>query len=285
MTLASAPPVDVIELLPDEREQLVQLLGDLSAQQWDAPTECPAWSVKGIALHLLGDDVSLLSRQRDGEPPGVVVEATGPSWPELMIALDHFNEDWVQTAGFLSPAVITDLLRVTGDWTSQWYATVDPNRLGETIHWISPADPQPYGLLAAREYLERWIHQLQIRRAVDRPGLTDEQYVVPAVAMTLRGFPRGLVGIPAEPDTTVTFVITDTKASWTLRRTTDGWVLQDGEPPRPNVRLGFSLDSTAALFSRGLPGSTIEKHVTVEGRTDLGDLLVGGLAAFFGREA
>lgn len=284
MAMLLSAEVDVIDLLAEERAQLLSLLTDLSTQEWAAATECPAWSVKGIALHLLGDDISLLSRQRDEEPSSVVVEAKGPTWAELMASLDHFNEQWVETAIFLSPPLLTNLLRVTGDWTQQWYASVDPNRLGETIHWISPIDPQPYWLLAAREYLERWIHHLQIRRAVDRPGLTRARYVIPAIAITMRGFPQGLAGIAAEPGTTVTFSITGADASWTLQRTTDGWALHDGAPAQPSVRLGFSLESAAQVFSRGLLRSDVERHVTVEGEPDLGVMLVAGLAAFFGRE-
>jgi len=284
MAILLSAEVDVIDLLAEERAQLLSLLTDLSTEEWAAATECPAWSVKGIALHLLGDDISLLSRQRDEEPSSVVVEAKGPTWAELMASLDHFNEQWVETAIFLSPPLLTNLLRVMGDWTQQWYASVDPNRLGETIHWISPIDSQPYWLLAAREYLERWIHHLQIRRAVDRPGLTGARYVIPAIAITMRGFPQGLAAIPAEPETTVTFTITDADASWTLQRTTDEWVLHDGAPTQPSVRLGFSLESAAQVFSRGLLRSDVERHVTVEGETDLADLLVAGLAAFFGRE-
>lgn len=91
-----------------------------------------------------------------------------------MAAFDRFNEDWVDAASFFSPALIIELLRITGDWTYRWYSSVDPNEAGETIHWISPTDLQPYWLLGAREYLERWIHHLQIRRAVGQPGLTEE---------------------------------------------------------------------------------------------------------------
>src|SRR4051812_34784821 len=67
---------DVLGLYPGEREELLNLLRGLDADEWEAPTECPAWSVKGIALHILGDDFSLLSRQRDEAPPGVVVDGT-----------------------------------------------------------------------------------------------------------------------------------------------------------------------------------------------------------------
>ncbi len=180
--------------LRDERAELLALLAGLSPEEWALPTECPAWSVKGIALHLLGDDLSLLSRQRDDAEPGVVVELTGPGWDGFMASLDRFNEAWVETASFFSRDLVVDLLRITGDWTHHWYTSIDPNELGETIHWISLTEPQPYWLLAAREYLERWIHHLQISRAVGRPGLTDERFVTPALATTFRGFPPRLGG-------------------------------------------------------------------------------------------
>jgi hypothetical protein len=67
----------VTEALFPERAALVTLLQDLSAEDWAKPTECPAYSVQGIATHILGDDLSLLSRQRDGDKVCVLV--AGPS--------------------------------------------------------------------------------------------------------------------------------------------------------------------------------------------------------------
>jgi uncharacterized protein (TIGR03083 family) len=57
--------VAVTHLFPPERASLVELLASLGAEQWQAPTVCLGWSVKDIALHLLGDDIGLLSRRRD----------------------------------------------------------------------------------------------------------------------------------------------------------------------------------------------------------------------------
>jgi uncharacterized protein (TIGR03083 family) len=283
MAMHPAAQIDATGLLRDERADLLQLLTELSPEEWALPTECPAWTVKGIALHLLGDDLSLLSRQRDKEEPGVVVETTGPEWDGLMASLDRFNERWVEVASFFSPGLLLELLRMSGDWTYRWYTSVDPNELGETIHWMSPTEAQPYWLLAAREYLERWIHNLQIRRAVGRSGLTEERFVAPALATTFRGFPRGWAGVPAEEDATVAFTITDASAAWTLQRRDGGWVLHEGAPAQPNALLGFTLESAAHLFSRGLPHTDIQRRIRVEGDTDLAQTFAGGLAAFFGR--
>jgi hypothetical protein len=49
----------VLDVLEPERSALVQLLVGLGPEDWALPTECPAYSVKGVATHLLGDDLSL----------------------------------------------------------------------------------------------------------------------------------------------------------------------------------------------------------------------------------
>ena len=65
----------VLDVYLPERARLLELLGTLNKAQWSLPTECPAYSVKGIAAHILGDDLSLLSRQRDGAVQGLVLIA------------------------------------------------------------------------------------------------------------------------------------------------------------------------------------------------------------------
>src|SRR5437588_9423017 len=102
--LQPAARVDALLLYPVERAELLDLLSDLEADEWALPTECPAWSVKGIALHLLADDLSLLSRQRDEEPSGVAIEP-GASFDELFVALDRFNHRWGAAASFFRKPV------------------------------------------------------------------------------------------------------------------------------------------------------------------------------------
>ncbi len=46
-------PFDVRPLFREERAELLSLLGSLTADHWSAPTACPGWTVKDVALHLL----------------------------------------------------------------------------------------------------------------------------------------------------------------------------------------------------------------------------------------
>ena len=85
--------------------------------------------------------------------------------------------------------MIVDLLDLTGRWTAAFYREVDPDALGEPVGLFAAKDTSPYWQIAAREYLERWIHQHQIRRATKKPNL-GHAFLTPAaevVASSLRG--------------------------------------------------------------------------------------------------
>ena len=60
------PPADAVALFTREREQLLAFLQALAPGDWTRPSPCPGWSVLGLATHLVGDDLSLLARHRDG---------------------------------------------------------------------------------------------------------------------------------------------------------------------------------------------------------------------------
>ena len=218
-----AGPIDVRPILVAERELMLALLTTLTPDQWDAPTECPAWSVKGIALHVLGDDLSLIARQRDAALASIPIEPTLPDWdhaPENL--LDRFNERWVHAATFMSAPLIIELLTASGTATDDWYSTVDPGSVGEIVMLFGP-DPAPYWAIAAREYLERWVHHLQIRRALDLgpAELAEVPFVTTAVQVVSRLFPKlfGFLGLPAA--TTISLRVGDHVASYRARRRRD----------------------------------------------------------------
>ena len=123
----------VLDAYGPERARLIQLLATLDDEQWAKPTECPAYSVKGIASHILGDDLSLLSRQRDGAAPGLVLMAERMPGTDFRALLDGFNDQWVDATGFLSPALLLQLLDLTGQWTHRYYCDVDPSAPGEPV--------------------------------------------------------------------------------------------------------------------------------------------------------
>jgi uncharacterized protein (TIGR03083 family) len=166
MAIPVVPPRAYAPLLGLERERLVELLESLGPDEWHRPTPCPGWDVLGLTTHLVGDDVFLLSSQRDGHlgsiPPAGVDEAGFVSW------LDGVQDEWVRAARRVSPRVALDLLRWLGPQVDALVAGQDASVLDAHVSWAA-REPVPRWLDHARELTERWLHRQQLLEAVDRP--------------------------------------------------------------------------------------------------------------------
>jgi uncharacterized protein (TIGR03083 family) len=268
--------VDVRGMLGAERGAFVDLLGGLSGEEWAAATECPAWSVKGVALHILGDDLSLLARQRDAAIPGTFLYAENHPGMNFRGLLDGFNEQWVHAAQFLSPALVVEMLRTTGEWTADFYGTVDPHSPGEPVGFFGGfGGPSPYWQSIAREYVERWAHHHQILRALGRPRLGDE-LLAPAVDVIAAALAVHLPDLGASNGARVAIEITDLR-TWALRRDADTdantWRRDDDPEPPADATLTIAADQAATVFSRGLDRPEVEAAFTIRGDTDLGERL------------
>lgn len=168
----------VLGVLRPERAALLATLETLDGAAWLGPTECPAYRVKGIATHLLGDDLSLLSRQRDGAENGLVQVAAELPGADFRTLLDTFNDRWVTAAQYLSSELLIELLRLAGDWTASYYEQVDPAAPGEPVGFFGvTGTSSPFWQAIAREYMERWVHHSQIRRAIGLGSLSDELFL------------------------------------------------------------------------------------------------------------
>jgi uncharacterized protein (TIGR03083 family) len=190
----------VLDVYRPERACLVGFLERLDQEEWNRPTECPAYSVKGIATHVLGDDLSLLSRQRDGSVQGLVLMAEQLPRASFRELLNGFNDQWVSAARFFSRELLLELLRLSGEWTARYYENIDPERPGEPVPLFGASlDGQsPFWHAMAREYLERWIHHSQIRRALQVPSLSERQFLEPGVEVCA-AIAGAEPGVPAEP--------------------------------------------------------------------------------------
>lgn len=191
----------VLGVLRPERAALLATLETLDGAAWLGPTECPAYRVKGIATHLLGDDLSLLSRQRDGAENGLVQVAAELPGADFRTLLDTFNDRWVTAAQYLSSELLIELLRLAGDWTASYYEQVDPAAPGEPVGFFGvTGTSSPFWQAIAREYMERWVHHSQIRRAIGLGSLSDELFLRTGVEVA-----AAAAGVsPLSPPTTTT---------------------------------------------------------------------------------
>lgn len=190
----------VLRTYRPERDALLELLRGLSAEDWSLPTECPAYSIKGVATHVLGDDLSLISRQRDGATQGLVYVSDEMPGADFRTLLDAFNDTWVAAARFMSPALLVELLRLTGEWSASYYESVDPEAPGEPVGLFGASldGTSPFWQAIAREYLERYVHHSQIRRALALGSLADPQFLSTGIAV-VAAMARMEPLMPADP--------------------------------------------------------------------------------------
>ncbi len=288
--VTSAGPLDVRGVLRTERALLLELLGTLEPAEWQRATECPAYDVQGVAAHLLGDDVSLLSRQRDSAPNGLLRRMRPGD--DFRTALDRFNDRWVEAVEFFSPALLVELLELTGRWTADWYDDVDPDSPGEPVGFFNAIGPSlqaraslssPYWQASAREYVERWVHHHQIRRALARPNLDDDAILYPAAAAVVRSIAAHSAALDAHTGASMVLSV-EGLASWTWVRGPESWQLFDGAHP-DEVTVVLSIDRAVAtpLLSRGLPATEVVAAFSIRGDTDLGNRAVSGIAMLAAR--
>jgi uncharacterized protein (TIGR03083 family) len=263
----AASPVLVMDLMVDERAALVSLLRSLHSYQWALPTGCPGWSVKDIVLHLLGDDVGVLSRGRDSQDP--VEERLPLSWDELVDGLNRLNQRWVEGTRHMSHRLAVDLLELTGSWTHDFFSSLDAYAPGDVVSWAG-SEPAPNWLGIAREYTERWTHQQQIREAVAAPALMDANFLHPVLATFMRSLPRTYEGIQAPIGTVVEVQVQgDAGGTWHLVHESEGWVLREGTASKPTARAYLQARDAWRLFTKSLTAAEAEEAIAVEGDKDL----------------
>lgn len=257
--LQPPPPVLVMELFPEERALLLDLLSGLSDAAWRVPTACPGWSVKDIAGHLLGDDLGRLSAQRDGyRLPFLPGE-------DLLAFINRRNDEWVTALRRLSPHLLCELLRFSGEAIMELFCSLDPFALGGAVSWAGP-EPAPVWLDLAREYTERWHHQQHIREAVGHPSLTAPRYLAPVLATFVRAMPWTLRDIAAPRGATVVLTITgDSGGAWTARRDAAGWTLLAGTAVQPTARVSLDQETAWRRFTNGLTPNEAARLSQIEG--------------------
>lgn len=252
-----------------ERRELLEWLEDLTPDEWHAPTTAPGWTVKDLALHLLDDDLGWLSRGRDGDRSGLLDTAVQSTF---VAALAAKNEAWVRGAHQLSARVIAGLLEWTGKEMDDYDAGMELDGEGGVV-WAADG-PVPLWFDIAQDLTERWVHQMQMRLAVDKVGCYARAYLREVLRTFVYAFPHQYRSV--SPIGTRVRVDLGTGGTWTLTRNgARRWELDEGAPEQPRA----SVHATDEAGWRWLTGAAVlEGGIATDGPEDL----VGPLLAVRG---
>lgn len=246
------------------RAQLQTLLASLSESDWARPTTAPGWSVKDVTAHLLGGDIAILSRERDGV-------RRGPSmgtYSQLVELINRLNAEWVIATRRMSPRLLCDLLTFTGSQVETYFLSLDDDAIGGPVSWAGP-DPAPVWFDLAREFSERWHHQQQIRDATDRPSLYEPYFLAPVLGTFVRALPHHFRQTVAPPGTVVRVEISgEAGGVWYLHRMDQTWILVSEPSATPASDVVLSQDTAWRLFTKGVDRRDARSGALVRGNAE-----------------
>jgi uncharacterized protein (TIGR03083 family) len=215
-----APPDDLHGLL-DAYEQSVRAVIDLGTSchdaDFDKPTECPGWTVKDVISHVVGGEKRLAG------VPTAVAEVTDR--PYIHSKQGLLNEQDVEARRPLPGHVVVAEL-----------AEFLPERM-EQLRAATSLDVVIGGYFGPETTLRRqlnlrimdaWLHEQDIRAALDRPGDLDAPGAAIFTAAILRSLPRIIARTAGI--TPGHAVIVDVTGPLLAREGVRVWTGEDGRP-------------------------------------------------------
>jgi uncharacterized protein (TIGR03083 family) len=267
-------PLIVAHLFPEMRAELLRVLETLTDQQWEQPTVCEGWTVRDVALHLLGDDVGFLSGLRDQDGQYGSFER----WEDLVAFINAQNDLWIRAARRISRRLLISLLAFTGPQCHAFAASLDPYEPAGPVGWTGN-ESDPTWLHIAREFTEHWLHHQHICEAVGTTSLKDRRFMQPVLHTFVYALPRAYRETAAPVNSLVRFQITgEGRGEWHLIREPDAWGLYAGSDLTPTSTVILDEDTAWRLFTRGLDKDMIRQRAVIEGDAALGEVALTGVA-------
>ena len=220
-------PIETLSLFPDLNESLAELLKSLTPEEWHAPTLFPSWTVKDVAAHLLDTSIRRLSQQRDGFviPGG----PEGNSYSDLAAFITSLADTWTEAFQRVSPQILVEMIIHFQNELSSFLNTQDPE--SQALHGVSWAGEESSDnwFDFAREYTERWLHQMHIVEAVGRPTvLLERRFYHPLLETFMNALPHHYRHYDPAPGTLYRFgVAGKAGGTWIIRKEEHSWVFDN----------------------------------------------------------
>jgi hypothetical protein len=127
----------------------------------------------------------------------------------------------------------------------------------------------------AREYTEKWLHQQQIRLAVNKPGIMQRHLYYPFLDTFMRALPVTYKSIFAPEATVLQFTVTgEAGGNWFLVRNKGEWIMVDKPENTPVSAVQITPEIAWRLFSKGIDKDTAQKNIPITGDYLLGSKIL-----------
>ena len=212
--------IETTHLFPKLNDLLVQLAENMDQDDWHKKTHFPNWTVKDIFTHLLDTSVRRLSSERDKyvslEKPKIECHQ------DLIDYITQMADRWALAFTNVSPTIIIEMINKYQNDLYEYLVSLDP--FGISKHPVSWAGEQEsYNWFdIAREYTERWHHQMQIREVLGNTNkLYKHELYYPILDTFMQALPYHYSKLNEKKDYTLKVSVTgdNIDSSWFLEST------------------------------------------------------------------
>jgi len=262
-------PTETIDKL-DAIWQSVSDLGDeLDEGQWKRPTELAGWTVQDNLSHLIGTERMLQGLPAAGAPAALGEHVQNP--------IGQFNEAEVEARRGLSGA----------DVLAEWKALTEMRRAtlrGADDQYFAKEMPTPTGPGTMADFLhirvlDCWIHEQDMRRAVDKPGHAGGPAASHTIDRLLRTVPIVVGKRAATPEGgAVVIDITGKVSRHVVCEVTGGRAaIVESATNEPMATIVVDSDTFLVLVTGRRAASAIAERIGLAGDQALGQRVVDNL--------
>ncbi len=267
MARTEIPKEPVVEALGDVWASTRGLLAGLDEEQWSNQSALPGWDVSDLVAHVIGTE-SMLSGM--DVPPS---ETDVNELAHVHNPIGAFNEMWIRHLDGTPPA---EMLRRFETLTAERLVALEAmDDAAWNAESFTPAGKDTYGRFMRIRVFDCWLHEQDIRDAVDRPG----GYDGPAVEQTLDemssalGYVVGkLAGAPA--GSRVTYVLTGLGGRDVHVEVGARAAVVDELSAPATVTLTMTVGTFVRLSGGRIDAAAAMEHLTIDGDGALGRRLV-----------
>jgi uncharacterized protein (TIGR03083 family) len=261
----------IVELLEQEWASLDQLCDGLTEEQWKTPTALPGWTVQDCLSHVVGTERMLLG----DAPPSVDVSHLEHVKDPFAAAM----EAWVEERRARTGAEVLAEFREQIPRRLEQLKSMTAEQFDEV--GFSPIGEVPYRDFMVVRVFDCWMHEQDIRRALDRPGHL-EGPVVDTALVRFRaaiGFIVGKRGQAPEGSSVVFATVGGAAPVWPV--VVEGRArLADEVPDEPTTRITLPFESFIALGGGRWSADEAESAggISIDGDEELGRRVLAGMA-------
>ena len=279
MKLELVQPINLLELFPGLSKELELCLNSIPDSDWSNPTACTGWSVKDLVAHLIGGNVNRLKDQTAlyaNEPELVTLFGLANQMPqptglftdfdELLSFINKSNQTWVNLTSQFSSVELINFVRKTDNLLFKHFSSLDPNFVTNTgVLWAGESTSEVWFDIA-REYTEKWLHQQQIREAVQFDDLYERQWLFPVFDTFMRGLPHNFRNFDPGKDSSIAISILGSAGGhWSLLHENENWILYSGLSTNPIAHIQLDQVLAWRLFTKGISKDEVQNKIETIG--------------------